>query len=338
MLLKLTLLLFAPILVVFGVPWLRRAAPSLGLVQQANDRSSHSGERASGAGVVLAGATMLAGFLLALTLKDASLAFPIAAISILAFVGFADDLFDLSVRARLAAQTIVLAALIVMSGILGPLTDLPLLFALVLIVLTLAAVFFVNIYNFMDGIDGIAATQAAFMLVAILGLVAVQNQQTPAILTSANWLYATSVCLSAVAFLIFNWSRAQIFGGDAAAYLYSTVILFASAIAIAHYEVSWAALAILPGAFISDGCVTLLTRLANGQKFWQAHRTHAYQHLGQKWGHARTVLVFIAYNILWIGPLATLVQLELINNILGLGVAYAPVIVFVVRNGAGRQI
>jgi Fuc2NAc and GlcNAc transferase len=78
---------------------------------------------------------------------------------------------------------------------------------------------------------------------------------------------------------------------------------FILASATVNPDTFWA-LAILPGTFLIDGSVTLLRRMATGQRWTMAHRSHAYQHAAQRWGHLRVMLTFVSLNLVWILPLS----------------------------------
>lgn len=145
-------------------------------------------------------------------------------------------------------------------------------------------VWMINLYNFMDGMDGFAGGMAVFGFgsLAILGGLAGQ------------WLFMAMnlVIVSAAAgFLVFNFPPAKIFMGDAGA---STLGFLAATFSLwgHHIEIFplWSALLIF-SPFIVDATVTLLRRTLNGEKVWVAHKSHYYQRLVQLgWGHKRTVL------------------------------------------------
>ena len=109
---------------------------------------------------------------------------------------------------------------------------------------------------------------------------------------------------TAAGFLIFNWPPARIFMGDVGSgYIglaYGALLLADIVREPAHLWV-WL---ILLGTFLTDSTVTLLRRAATGRRVWEAHRSHAYQHVSYGWGHARTTRAYLMVNLLWLAPLA----------------------------------
>lgn len=159
--------------------------------------------------------------------------------------------------------------------------------------LSLAVVFLlwmINLYNFMDGMDGLAAGMAVFGFTFF------------AVLSWQAHLYsfAFASCIVAAAslgFLIFNFAPARIFMGDVGS---ASLGLLAGVFSIAGAQLGafplWAAILIF-SPFIVDATVTLVRRLFRGEAVWQAHRTHYYQRLVQMgWGHRKTALY--AYGLM----------------------------------------
>ncbi|MEZ5671519.1 MAG: glycosyltransferase family 4 protein [Thiotrichaceae bacterium] len=148
----------------------------------------------------------------------------------------------------------------------------------------LFVIWMINLYNFMDGMDGFAGGMAVmgFGSFALLGWFA-----NDMLFTTLSLLIASA----ASGFLVFNFPPARIFMGDVGS---SSLGLFAAAFSLwgnhAGIFPLWIAM-LLFSPFIIDATVTLLKRTWRGEKVWQAHRTHYYQRLVQLgWGHKRTVL------------------------------------------------
>ncbi|MEM7018778.1 MAG: glycosyltransferase family 4 protein [Pseudomonadota bacterium] len=145
-------------------------------------------------------------------------------------------------------------------------------------------IWMLNLYNFMDGMDGFSGGMAVFGFAgyALLGWLA-----------DAPLFTALNLCivLASLGFLAFNFPPARIFMGDAGA---STLGFLAAAFALWAERDGimplWAA-ALIFSPFIADATFTLLRRLLKGEKVWQAHKTHCYQRLVELgWGHRKTVL------------------------------------------------
>jgi UDP-N-acetylmuramyl pentapeptide phosphotransferase/UDP-N-acetylglucosamine-1-phosphate transferase len=152
------------------------------------------------------------------------------------------------------------------------------------IVLFLAWVWFTNLFNFMDGINGITGVEMIGIGVGTALVAAMDSQIAMPGLILAG---------AALGFLPWNWgARARVFLGDVgsvpAGYLLGAVLL---ALAL---DGKWAAALILPMYYWMDATVTLLRRLARGEKVWQAHRSHFYQQGVRKLGSHAAVAGRIA--------------------------------------------
>lgn len=311
---------------------LRNAEP-LGLVATPNARSSHTRRTPTGGGVGIA----LAG----------TLAFGVAAVSdplryltvglvglIIAAAGFADDRQALPARVRLAVQVV---AVVVTLGLAVPLdglvaaTGLPLPALLVGILAAGAMVYWINLFNFMDGIDGIAAAQALFMAGAAVVLLILRGAGDMPVET---WVFLAMAAAS-VGFLVLNWPPAKIFMGDVGSTYLGFALAALALITIAEGRLGLAQWAILAAAFVVDASVTLVRRLLRGERIAEAHRLHAYQALSRRWGSHRPVtLSFIVINVVWLLPLAWLAATP--GWAIGaLAVAYLPLIALALMFGSG---
>lgn len=268
----------------------RRAAVRRGWLDRPNARSSHvqPTPRLGGLGLLggLAGGTAVAA---ATTPVAAS---PLIALlglgGVVSLVSLADDLRGLPPLARLAVHLAVAGGAV---AVLGPLpvglttSALPPPIAAAVTVLWIAG--FVNAFNFMDGIDGIAGGQA---LVAGAGWAAAGWWSAqPAIV-----VLGLSVAAAAAAFLLYNWSPASIFMGDVGSALLGFV-LAAMPLAgdgAARRSVVVAALMVWP--FVFDAAFTIVRRARRGERLMQAHRSHLYQRLvSGGWRHGSVALLYV---------------------------------------------
>ncbi|MDO4682906.1 MAG: hypothetical protein Q4B17_08975 [Lautropia sp.] len=218
--------------------------------------------------------------------------------------------------------------------------------------LLLACVWWINLFNFMDGIDGIAASQAIFMLLAATWLRGEGLTGDPPATISLIIVAATT------GFLLLNWAPARIFMGDAGSLFLGYSILGVAAFditidAIRHHQIcqeGWHSAAtdrrgmslwvwlILGATFITDATVTLIRRVLSGQNVGDAHRSHAYQRLSRHYGsHARATLVYCLLNIAWLLPLAWLAHHWPESAASAAGIAYTPLILLAWILGAGRK-
>lgn len=204
---------------------------------------------------------------------------PFAAIAgLLAVVSFFDDLFGLPVAWRFLAHIAAAAGLT--AWLLWPGAG-----YLAMLVAVLCIVWMINLYNFMDGSDGLAGGMACFGF-ASYGVAAGLAGNTW--LAMANW----SVVGAAAAFLLFNFPPAKIFMGDAGSI---PLGFLAAAFGLLGWKVGywpfWFPVAVF-SPFIVDATVTLSKRLLRGERIWHAHRQHYYQRLVQSGcGHRCTALL-----------------------------------------------
>lgn len=316
------LALFAGLLTTAGLlPILIRFAPQLRLVAYPNQRSSHSAPTPTGGGIAIAVPVLL---WCALAPEAAGMPLAIAG-GVLALTGFLDDMFDLPALPRLFIQAGTVGGFLWATGYLSwAATEL-----LVFGFLGIGVLWFVNLFNFMDGIDGIAASQVLVFGIGVLLL----SGATLTWVESLIWL----VVGSSAGFLCFNWHPARIFMGDAGALLLG---LFIPATALAldrSGDVPLVASLILLAVFLFDASFTLGVRLVTGQRFTAAHRSHLYQRLARRWGHGRATTAFVLYAGLWLLPLAAYAaKSPAYGPWLGM-LAVLPLLVLAIRYRAGQR-
>lgn len=316
----------AAILTAIITGWLRRYALARDLVDIPNRRSSHSipTPRGGGVSVVL---TFTAGLPLVWWINDLAVNIPAALLgagAMVALVGFLDDQGHIPVRWRLSVHFLAAIWVLAWMGGLPPLVFFGRIIELGLAGNVLAALYLVwllNLYNFMDGIDGIAGMEA---LTVCLGVAVLYGFTLP---EAGDWVVPLLMACAVAGFLVWNFPLAKIFMGDAGSGFIG-IILGAMSIHAAWLNPGffWAWL-ILLGAFIVDATVTLARRGLRGEKIYEAHRSHAYQHAARKYGsHIPVTLAFAGINLVWLFPLALLVALDRLDGIVGVAIAYAPLV------------
>lgn len=311
-------------------------ASRLGLVKAANERSSHVVPTARGGGLGLA----IVGVVGCLTFAlDGTPLLAIIGIlgAVLAFTGFIDDLFEVSVATRLAVQAAVVVALV--AGIELFLGDkshsLPLTRLIVLSAAVVGGIWWVNAFNFMDGIDGIAASQAVLIL---LGGLTIWLYSDPNAANEPIFGAIVIVVAGTSGFLLRNWPPASIFMGDVGSTFLGLMILAAVLITVTLGVMSSVAWAILLSVFATDSMITLLRRTFRGERPWRAHRRHAYQQLARRWGHQNVTLLYSALTSLWAFPLAAVSSMATPTCSLWLlPAAYLPIGILFVWAGAGAR-
>jgi Fuc2NAc and GlcNAc transferase len=313
---------------------LHRYAIRSGMLDRPNERSSHSLPTPRGGGVAIVIASGIAILALALLrvvephLATALLGGGIA----VAVVGFLDDRHHVSVRVRLAIH--VAAAVwallwlcwgLVVGGRQECFNSLGIIFGVLAVVWTL------NLVNFMDGIDGIAASEAVFVAWSGCGLALYGGEPGSAAISLAFG----AACLG---FLLWNWPPAKIFMGDAGSGYIGFVIAVVALDAAARGAVALSVWAILGGVFIVDATVTLIRRMIAGESLHVAHRSHAYQRLARRWqSHRRVTVAVVMINLFWLLPWATAASLHPNWTAWVMAVALVPLVVITLAVGAGQR-
>ena len=242
-----------------------------GILDRPNERSSHTIPTPRGGGIAVVGALLSAWGLLALLGRASpSIAAVMLGAAALAAVSWFDDRGGLSQAARLAAQVAAATlGLLALPHPAGALAALPV--ALIYPAILLLWVWGTNLFNFMDGIDGIAGGEAAAIGVGLVFLSATGTSGGP-----QTALLAAALTGAALGFLVWNWPPARIFLGDVGSVPLGYLIGFLL-IGLA-LSGNWRAALILPLYFLADSSLTLARRLLRGERIWQAHREHFYQH------------------------------------------------------------
>ena len=309
----LTASLMAFFLAVTLTRYLCHPAARLRILDHPNERSLHHRpiSRTGGVAILMGIVIGLAPFALGQTFPALSV-WLLISVTLLAMISFIDDRYGVDVMLRLAVQMIAVCLLLFDRFIL-PEIQLPGIVWHWPVTLSagfsiLYALWTVNLYNFMDGMDGFAAGMAVigFGCFAVFGWLA----------GNALFFNLSLIIMAATAgFLIFNFPPARIFMGDVGS---SLLGLLAAALSLWGAREGifpfWAAILVF-SPFIVDATATLIRRLFRGEKVWQAHKTHYYQRLVQLgWGHRKTVLweyglmVACAISALWAGRQTVITQ------------------------------
>jgi len=284
-----------------------------------NERSSHTDSTPHGGGLAIFLAFGLSLVLHAMWAPtfDASLVPLVLAALLLVIIGWIDDLKALSVVLRFILYSVLCVAVVawIIAGV-EPISK--------IWMLPCAAVFllwFMNLYNFMDGIDGLAATQCFLASACVALLVFVK---------AGSGTYVVICLLLAVShlgFLLFNWPPARLFMGDAGSvptgFLLGALAMYGQV----HDVLPLACWLILLAAFITDASWTLLARLFTGQPVTQPHRLHFYQRLSRHWGsHVSVDMLLLALNAFWLFPLAWAVSVWPQHQFILVILAYIPLL------------
>lgn len=270
-------------------------------------RSSHTVDTPRGGGLAIVINIIIAcGILVYLdTIRLQSASYLLLPALIAAAVSFVEDHRTLPKRVRISLHLLSAIALVTLTPSiyleLGPWTISfsGLLMPIAVVVLA----WHLNLYNFMDGIDGIAACQALIVFIGMACIQLFSGQPIDLLL-----IFSSAAILG---FLIWNWAPAKIFMGDIGS-CFLGVFLPACLFYMANeYQISlWSGL-ILLSIFIVDASWTLAVRFLSKQAWNQPHRSHSYQILSRRWNsHSRVVYAMIALAIIWLIPLAILANVK----------------------------
>lgn len=249
---------------------------------------------------------------------------------VVALSGFLDDKLSLRPSVRLVMQFVAVAISLYGLGSISSITF----FSWEITnsaVLLLLSVFFlmwlINLYNFMDGINGIAGLQAVSvgLFMSVIHYLA---------LGSVDYI-SLFIAVTSLGFLYWNFPGGRIFMGDVGSgYLGLMIGLVSLMYARTLPDLLYPCL-ILMGVFIVDATYTLGYRFIQCKKIHQAHSSHAYQHLARRTSHSCVSLGILAINSLWLFPLSLLVIWGYLSPWVGLILAYSPLLLIVIKSNAG---
>lgn len=266
-----------------AVTWAARAyALRRRLLDHPGERRSHTVATPRGGGIAIVVSVLLAASWLAMLAagKERMLLASFAVgLVLVAGIGWWDDHKPLSPGIRLAVQAV--AALILAWGIYqtgtGPWSALSaLLLALVL----------VNVWNFMDGIDGIATSQAALAATGYF------------LVLSGPWgALAAGLLAACLGFLPFNYPRARIFLGDVGSGALGYTLAALLAVSLRGSSVEWPLLLLPVSVFLIDAGFTLMARMLARERWWTPHVTHVYQQAAFRFGHVKVTAAYFLLGV-----------------------------------------
>lgn len=292
------------LLAALATRWVEGMAVRAQLLAVPTDRSSHliPTPVGGGLGIVLAYLLGVLCLWLGESLVTAQLLALAASVPV-AIIGLIDDRRHVDFRVRLLVQAF--GAFLVLT-LLGELPPIPVasisldpgLWMWLLV--PLALIWLTNLYNFMDGIDGLAGSETCFVA-ASAALLLLVNDDLP--------LAFLCLCLfaGAAGFLTFNWPPARIFMGDVGSGFAGYSLGLVALLSHYHGTMSLWSWVLLLAVFIVDATMTLIRRVVAGRRWYHAHRTHAYQHAASRYNSHKTVSIVVLFiNVVWLLPLALL--------------------------------
>jgi Fuc2NAc and GlcNAc transferase len=333
MMIVLTLAVVAAVAALTGV--VRSLALRHELIDIPNQRSSHETPTPRGGGLAI-----VAGVVAAWIVAAAAGAIAGEAVFVLssagltvAVVGLIDDRAHVAARWRFLVHLLAASIVTLWTGGLGHLALPGYIVELGwagFLLAVLGIVWMINLFNFMDGIDGIAGAESTTVAFSAAGLLWLSGHSEEA------WLVSI-VGAASLGFLAWNWPPAKIFMGDVGSSFLGFVL---GSVAIATHAQGtldiWVWLVVL-GVFVVDATVTLFRRVIRGERFYEAHRSHAYQHAARRFGSHRTVSLWVAaINVLWLLPIAALIASGRISGVFGFIAAYVPLLWIALAWRAGQ--
>jgi len=266
-----------------------------------NSRSSHDSPTPTGGGIGIVLSFSLAVLVVFANTTPGFNHYLVLLFGLLvAAIGFVDDLFSLGIWSRISVQCLAIAGALAVMGV--PAIQI---YTVVippgLITVALAGfcfLWFINLFNFMDGIDGLAAAEILFISLALFALS--RTNENPEL---AYFILLLAAAVSG--FMLLNLAPARIFMGDIGSnflgYLLGVIMLAGTVNGVTSI---WTCL-ILAGIFIIDATLTLLYRMYRGERWFYAHRNHAYQRAADMLGsHGKVVVAATLINLVWLLPLA----------------------------------
>ena len=222
----------------------------------------------------------------------------LTAAALLAWVSWLDDLRTIGARYRFGVQFIaVLMGLFALTPF-GPVTQGLLPLWLDRVIIGLAWLWFMNLYNFMDGIDGLAGAETAAIGIGVAAVILISPTMAEGWPTGA--LIAITMAGASLGFLVWNWSPAKLFMGDVGSIPLGFLIAWLLFCLAAQGHLI--AAIIIPLYFCTDASLTLIKRVLSGAKPWEPHRQHFYQRATQNGlSHGNTVAAICIGNVALIG-------------------------------------
>ncbi|WP_440222574.1 MraY family glycosyltransferase [Dokdonella sp. MW10] len=297
--------------------WSLAYARRRNLLDQPGQRRSHTMPTPRGGGIGIVAGVLVASLLVLVASHGvdvpALLAISVATL-LVAAVGWIDDHRGLGARPRLLAHLAAAIVLLVATPLAGLVVAGSALWIALSVMLVVAIAWSVNLHNFMDGIDGLLATQALFVFTVLAALCAMAGRVVEA---ERIGLFAAAT----LGFLPFNFPRARIFMGDVGSGVLGLLVAVAIGWQMLAPPVAVASGLVACSVFVVDATATLLWRMVNGRRWYSAHREHLYQWLvrGGR-SHRRVTGMYMAWNLVVVVPV-----LAWMNHGLAMPATNAPV-------------
>jgi Fuc2NAc and GlcNAc transferase len=284
----------------FGSRLAMRMAISAGMMAQPGSRQSHEVATPTGGGLGLIFSIIVCSVIVQFLLP-----FPefwwqkmLPGILLLVLIGWRDDRHPVSSLTRLLVQLAVSLWLLGFGWLQFSALEVVLYVGSIV-----AMVWMMNLYNFMDGSNGMAGFQGVFAGMVVSVLFYLGDQHAMALLS----LIVAAACAG---FLPLNFPHARVFMGDVASvplgFIFASLAIYGLSTGI----VNWPVIILIMSVFIVDATLTLLTRAIRGERWYTAHAQHIYQRLiAQGWSHSRVLMAYQSINVMLVLPAIVLAEI-----------------------------
>ena len=275
-------------------------AKKAGMLVSPGSRQSHQVATPTGGGLGLIFSIVVMSIMLQFLspLPDFWWAKIIPGVLVLALIGWCDDKQPVSSLARLLVQLVVTLWLLGFGWLQFSAQEAALYAGAVL-----AMVWMMNLYNFMDGSNGMAGFQGVFAGVMLSILFFLGNHQAMALMS----LIVAAACAG---FLPLNFPQARVFMGDVASVPLGFVFASLTTYGLHSGAFEWPVAILIMSVFIVDATLTLSARVIRGERWYTAHAQHVYQRLiAHGWSHSRVLMVYQTINVMLVLPAILLAEI-----------------------------
>ena len=315
---------------VAGLLYYQKVALRNTITSSPNFRTLHHGDKPTGGGITFSTIFVCAAFFFWLTKHISDEIFFILGVGgfFATFLGFLDDLYNITAIKKLSCHILLAMWSIywLNVGLFTGIEWLPSFISVGLAVVFL--VWVINAYNFIDGIDGLAASAAFFVFGGLILVMVLSNK------TSELTVLYFSLLACATGFILFNWPPAKIFMGDSGSIFLGYVVGSLILMTIERGEVSIWTWFVIFGYFFADTTVTQTMRLIIVKKWYKAHRSHAYQNLARmSKSHLKVTSGIAIYHLVWLLPLTIWTIKQPNFSIFAAALAVFPAMLFALKYG-----
>lgn len=250
-----------------------------------------------------------------------------------AFTGLLDDLKNVNIYIRLLVQffsaTLIIYYFQINNSTYFEINQSTILITILSIILS---VWLMNLFNFMDGIDGYASTECIFISFVASILLYLNDSE------SLMYVYLAGLGAVNIGFIFRNWYPAKIFMGDTGSISIGCILAFFIFYSASESILSIYTWLILLSVFIADSSYTLLVRVVTKKNIFRRHLTHAFHKMTIKENsHLFTVKKMILINLSWVFPMSFLSNIYSDYNIVLAITAYLPLLFILIKIGAGLE-